>query len=135
MIQTRPDIAYVVIRNRSPATRLRVRGVNKTPYEVWIGDRPELGYLRIIGCDAWRQISKETPSQKKFRDRAVKCQLLGYTGTNQYRLWNPSSKKVIVSRDVTFDESKLLGVPPTDCHWDDFDGHDDATHGVKKVMA
>jgi hypothetical protein len=30
--------------------------------------------------------------------------LLGYGGRNQYRVWNPIRKDIIVSRDVVFDE-------------------------------
>ena len=32
--------------------------------------------------------------------------LVGYEGRNQYCLWNPIKKDVVVSRDVVFDEEK-----------------------------
>jgi len=114
----------VYLRNRSPATRLRIRGIQKTPYEVWYGRKPDLGRLRIIGCDAWHHVPKETPGQKKLSARAIKYRLLGYEGRNQYRLWNPVARKVIVSRDVTFDESSALHLPNKQTHWDDENGRE-----------
>jgi len=66
----------VYLRNRSPAARLRLRGIQKTPYEVWYGKKPNLSHLRIVGCDAWHHVSKELPGQKKLSERAIKCRLL-----------------------------------------------------------
>ena len=38
-----------------------------------------------------------------------KCIFLGYqTGVKGYRLWDPIACKVIVSRDVSFNEPRLL---------------------------
>ena len=106
----------VYLRNRSLASRLRLRGINKTPYEMWTSSRPDLGHLRIIGCDASHHVPKELPGQKKFSQRAIKCLLLDFEGKNQYRRWNPVSHKVTISRDVTFDESNLLGMPTSNLH-------------------
>ena len=105
----------VYLRNRSPCTRLRVQHV--TPYEAYFGKRPDLGHLRLIGCDAWLALSKERPGQKKLSPRGLKCKFLGYAGTNQYRLWNPVSRKVITARDVHFDESYMLEYPNKAYNW------------------
>lgn len=115
------DIFYtsIYLKNPSPSARLKRRGIFKTPYEVGYKKKPNLGHLRIIGCDAWHHVPKETPSFKKLDQKAVKCRLLGYEGTYQYRLWNPTFRRVILSRDVTFDEASMLGTPTTDCQWDD----------------
>ena len=121
------EIFYTIIyfRNRFSIIKLRIREIDKTFYEIWIDDRFELNHLRIIKCDAWHHISKKTSDQKKFNDRTIKCQLLNYASINQYKLWNPTSKKMIVSKNVIFDESKLLRMTFIDCYWGDVNGHDD----------
>jgi hypothetical protein len=113
----------VYLRNRSLVARLRLRGIQKTPYEVWYRKKPNLGHLRIVGCDAWHHVSKELHGQKKLSERAIECRLLGYEGRNQYRLWNPMARKVIVTRDVTvtFDESSSLHLSSKQMHWNDED--------------
>jgi len=43
--------------------------------------------------------------------KAVKCVFIGYgapTGIKGYRLYNPATKKIFTSRDVSFDEDSLL---------------------------
>ena len=45
----------------------------------------------------------------KLAPRAVKCMFLGYASESKgYRMWCPESKKVIQSRDVTFNEMVML---------------------------
>ena len=45
----------------------------------------------------------------KLSPRAVKCMFLGYASESKgYRMWCPESKKVIQSRDVTFNETAML---------------------------
>jgi hypothetical protein len=45
----------------------------------------------------------------KLDPRAKKAVFMGFSeGVKAVRLWNPESKKVIVSRDVAFDESVML---------------------------
>jgi Integrase core domain len=77
----------------------------KTPYEAWHGTRPDVSHLRSFGCLAYSHV----PDQKrtKLDAKAIKCIFLGYAeGTKGYRLWNPATRKVIISRDVVFIESE-----------------------------
>lgn len=91
----------VYILNRSPTKSVQ----GKTPYEAWHGRKPNIHHLRTFGCVAYAKVTK--PNQGKLADRSVKTVMLGYEpGSKAYRLYDPSSKKVIVSRDVVFDESK-----------------------------
>ena len=47
----------------------------------------------------------------KLEPRAKKCVFLGYTdGIKGFRLWDPSTSRIITSRDVTFNESVFLHV-------------------------
>ena len=56
-------------------------------------------------CRAYPLIPKDTiPREQKLAARAHISYLVGYDSTNIYRIWVPSKKKVIRTRDVTFDE-------------------------------
>jgi len=45
----------------------------------------------------------------KLAPRAIKYMFLGYAYESKgYRMWCPDSKKVIQSRDVTFNENTML---------------------------
>ena len=47
-------------------------------------------------------------------DKAIKCIFLGYSAESRdYRLYKPSSRRVVVSRDVIFDETSSM--PLRDC--------------------
>ena len=89
-------------KNRSPTTRLK--GI--TPHEAWTAEQPYLGHMRIIGCVAWVHIPKE--KRKKLDERSKKCYLVGYEGTNIFRVWNPATKKVERASHVDFDETRLM---------------------------
>ncbi|CAL9006618.1 unnamed protein product, partial [Prunus brigantina] len=89
----------VYILNRSPS-----RSVNgRTPYEVWSGRKPNIQHLRVFGCIAYSHVPDHI--RKKLDEKAEKCIFIGYsTVTKGYKLYNPKTEKVIISRDVTFDE-------------------------------
>ena len=90
----------VFILNRSPTKALK--GV--TPYEAWHGRKPNVSYLKTFGCIG--HVKKVKPGQAKLDDRSVKAVFLGYeSGTKAYRLYDPVRGKVLVSRDVVFDEA------------------------------
>ena len=93
--------------NRLPLAALNV----KTPLEVWSG-KPTNNYdtLRVFGCTAYYHVK-----ESKLDLRAKKALFMGVTsGVKGYRLWCLSSKKIIYSRDVTFDESAMLKKVTTD---------------------
>ena len=77
---------------------------NKTPYEVIMGKKPHLSFLRAFGSKAYVHVPK--PKQKdKFSPRAKIGYLVGYAAGNSYRVFIPQENGVLVSQDVTFDES------------------------------
>lgn len=86
--------------------RLPTRALTgKTPYEAWTGSKPDIGHIRVFGCLAHMR----TPGNqmKKLDDRSVQVINLGKEpGTKGYRLFDPSSNKVYISRDVLFEETK-----------------------------
>ena len=76
-----------------------------TPYEAWVGVKPKVKHLRVFGCDAYAHIPKD--ERGKFDSKARKCILVGYSSESKgYRLYNPEQRKLIVSRDVKFNEEQ-----------------------------
>ena len=91
----------VYLRNRSPTKA--VEGM--TPFEAWVGEKPNVGHLRTFGCVAYAHVAKD--ERKKLDAKARKCVFLGYgTETRGYRLYDPKRAKVFFSRDVVFNEKK-----------------------------
>ncbi|GKV41367.1 hypothetical protein SLEP1_g48909 [Rubroshorea leprosula] len=83
---------------------LRTDRGDLTLKEAWSGRRPAVDYFRIFGCIAYAHV----PDQKKSKldDKGEKCIFLGVSDQSKaYRLYNPLTKKVIISRDVVFDEA------------------------------
>ncbi|KAJ9535118.1 hypothetical protein OSB04_un001804 [Centaurea solstitialis] len=82
----------------------RVLG-DTTPYEKLYKRKPNLENVRIFGCLAHAKV--EPVNLKKLDARSRPLVHLGYEpGTKAYRLFNPITQKIIVSRDVIFDETK-----------------------------
>ncbi|KAG6429623.1 hypothetical protein SASPL_107675 [Salvia splendens] len=84
---------------------LAKQGLLKTPLEVW-SSKPATDYdsLHIFGSIAYYHVT-----ESKLDPRAKKALFMGFSaGVKGYRLWCLESKKTIVSRDVTFDESSML---------------------------
>jgi transposase InsO family protein len=72
-----------------------------SPYELWMGKKPRIN-LRIIGFSCYVHIPAER--RKKMDKKAVKGFLVGYDGDERYRINVPNDHKVILSRDVQFQE-------------------------------
>ena len=88
--------------NRSPHLALDF----KVPEEIWSGNPVDYSNLRIFGCPAYAYINNG-----KLAPRAIECIFLGYASKSKgYRLWCSESKsqKLILSRDVIFNEDALL---------------------------
>ena len=89
----------VFIINRAPTKALK----GKTPFEAWYKHKPSMSFLWIFGCIS--HVRKTKPVLTKLEDRSTPMVLLGYVeGTKAYRLYDPHGDKVLVSRDVVFDE-------------------------------
>ncbi|RWR77058.1 Retrovirus-related Pol polyprotein from transposon TNT 1-94 [Cinnamomum micranthum f. kanehirae] len=76
----------------------------KTPIEVWFG-KPATDYdkLHIFGYPAYYHVT-----ERKLDPMAKKAIFLGFSsGVKGYRLWCSDSKKLVLSRDVTFDEAAM----------------------------
>jgi len=87
----------VYLKNRSPTS-----AVATTPFELWHGAKPDISHLRIIGSTVYIHVPKE--KWIKLDTHSNKGILLGYGGTNQYKVWDLTRKDVTVSRDVRFVE-------------------------------
>ena len=77
----------------------------KTPLEKWSGE-PAKDYdsLHVFGSTAYYHVK-----ESKLDPRAKKAIFVGIaSGIKGYKLWCLESKKMIFSRDVTFDESTVL---------------------------
>lgn len=93
--------AYIL--NRSPTKAVR----SKTPYEAWTGRKPQVSNLKVFGCPAYSL--NKSPSKDKFDEKGEKFLFVGYSDESKgYRLINPVNKKLVVARDVIFDEMTVL---------------------------
>lgn len=91
----------VYLLNRCPSKSLD----NKTPQEAWNGMKPTVSHLRVFGSIAYVHV----PSQRRLKldDRSEKHVFVGYDKHSKgYKLYNPITRKVVVSRDVEFDEEE-----------------------------
>ncbi|KAM1062317.1 hypothetical protein ACFX2A_027225 [Malus domestica] len=63
---------------------------------------------RVIGCVAF--VHLHPPQRKtKLEPRALRCVFLGYATTQKgYRCYHPSSKKMFITKDVSFHETKMF---------------------------
>jgi hypothetical protein len=89
--------------NRTPRYRLG----NKTPFEVVFRKQPDISHIRPIGSKAYYLLKgpNAPPKLQKLSARAAVGYLIGYDGANKFRIWNPAKDVIIVTRDVTFNES------------------------------
>ncbi|KAG8496956.1 hypothetical protein CXB51_008162 [Gossypium anomalum] len=76
----------------------------KTPQKVWSGNLANYSDLKIFRCPAYAHIDNG-----KLESRSIKCVFLGYkAGVKRYKLWCPENIKVVIIRDVVFDETAML---------------------------
>jgi hypothetical protein len=64
-------------------------------------EKTSMSHLRTFGCDAYVHIPTEKRS--KLDMKSQKCILVGYRDNAKvYKLYNPSSKTVIINTNVIF---------------------------------
>ena len=75
--------------NLAPTTK-----VNKTPYEIWHGHKPNLSYLRVWGCDAYIK----SDSDDKLDPRGEKVVFVGYYNQCGYYFYHPDANTISIKR-------------------------------------
>ncbi|KAE8656273.1 hypothetical protein F3Y22_tig00117005pilonHSYRG00292 [Hibiscus syriacus] len=87
------------ILNRSPTFVVQ----NMTPEKAWSGRKPSVNHFQIFGCIAYAHITYE--KRNKLDNKGEKCIFLGVSDKSKaYKLYSPSTMKIIISCDVVFDE-------------------------------
>ena len=96
-----PEILRAVcyLCNRSPSSV-----INKTPYKAWFNEKPDLSHIRTLGSTAYA-LKPERKCRKLADTKAIKCVLLGYEGSQIYRLLTPFGS-VICTSNVHFQEKR-----------------------------
>ncbi|GJR08472.1 retrovirus-related pol polyprotein from transposon TNT 1-94 [Tanacetum coccineum] len=90
---------------RTNRTILNMSLDNKTPQEAWNGMKPTISHLRVFGSIAYVHVPSQMRS--KYDDKIEKHVFIGYEKHSKvYKLYNPITRKVVVSRDVEFEEEE-----------------------------
>ena len=87
--------------NRLPSAAIG----KKTPKEMWSG-HPARDYehMRVFGCPAYYHVQND-----KLEPRAKKAIFIGFRrGVKGFKLYDQAERKIVISRDVTFDEASML---------------------------
>jgi hypothetical protein len=93
-------VTAVHLLNRVPTKALN----GMMPYEAWHGKASTVVHLRMFGCLTF---TKDLTQLKKLDDRNHPGVIIGYAdGAKAYRVLDPATQRVRVSRDVVFDESR-----------------------------
>jgi hypothetical protein len=85
------------VLNRCPTKKL-----DKVPEAIWSGTTPSVKHLRVFGSLCYRHVPDQ--KRKKLDDKSETLILIGYHTAGAYKLYNPVTKKVLASRDVTVNE-------------------------------
>nr|GEY84074.1 zinc finger, CCHC-type [Tanacetum cinerariifolium] len=91
-------------RNRLYKANLSIEDI--TPYEAIKRRKPSLENLRVFGCIAYAKV----PSQyfTKLDDRSSRMVYLGNEQRSKaYRLFDPTTQRICISRDVKFKENEI----------------------------
>lgn len=90
----------VYILNRTP----NVNTPKSSPFEKWTGQIANLEHLKTFGCEAYMHVPKEL--RNKLASKSSKLMFVGYhNNSTNYRLFDVSTRKIKISRNVTFNEN------------------------------
>ena len=91
------------VLNRCPTFMVK----DVTPSEAWNGIKPSVENFRVFGCIAHAHVPQVHLS--KLDKRSAKCIFLGVSEESKgYRLFNPITKKFVVSQDIIFKELEIF---------------------------
>lgn len=92
-------LTAVYLVNRSPTVAL---SRSSTPAEYWFNEKPSLDKLRVFGCKAFAWVPGQ--QRKKLDAKSKETIMVGYA-PNGYRLWDRKSRRIVIARDVKFNET------------------------------
>jgi len=94
-------ISACYLINRIPTRVLS----DQSPFEVLNKTKPRLDHLRVFGCLSFVLIPGEM--RNKLEAKSTRAMFIGYSTTQKgYKCFDPQRRRVIVSRDVKFMESR-----------------------------
>uniref|UniRef100_A0ABD2XH93 CCHC-type domain-containing protein n=1 Tax=Trichogramma kaykai TaxID=54128 RepID=A0ABD2XH93_9HYME len=92
---------------------LGARSDTATPFELWFNKKPNVNHLRTFGCEAFALIPDVL--RKKWDPKSKKLIFVGYEKDSEnYRLFDPKTDRVVVSRHVKFNENSQNRVKPNE---------------------
>ncbi|KAK1680163.1 hypothetical protein QYE76_041011 [Lolium multiflorum] len=96
------------------SNRLYLRkGLNKTPYEILTGNKPNISYFKVFGCKCFYKIKGVRLS--KFAPKALEGIFVGYGAeSHTYRIFDIASGIIIESCSVRFEENDSSQVGQVD---------------------
>jgi hypothetical protein len=83
------------LRNRSPQS-----GLDKTPFEMLYGQRPNISAIRTLGTEVWYLLP--STKRKKLDEKSAKGILVGYEGNHTYKVL-ATNGTIVRSSNVHFD--------------------------------
>ena len=95
--------AVVYTKNRTITTSAG-HGKHITPFEGVNKVIPDVSNLRALGRRSYTHIPKSS-LRHKLDDRSWKGIFVGYGGSNQWKVYNPNTRRIHLTRDVRFDEN------------------------------
>lgn len=101
----------IYLRNRHPSRRLKM-----TPYEAYLGQKPELDHIRKIGTEGFALLPKG--KQRKLRDKTFKVRLLGYQHATNYIVIDEKDN-IRILKNIVFRESRKRSC--SDCNQEEDD--------------
>jgi transposase InsO family protein len=79
-----------------------------TPFEIIKKCKPDYSILHVFGCRAYAHVNRK--ARKLLDLHVTPCIFLGYPEDFRgWRLWDPRTKQIIISRDVIWDENSMPG--------------------------
>ncbi len=77
--------------------------LNKTPYELWFDNKPNIAYFKVFGCTCY--ILNTGDQLGKFEAKADEGIFKGYSSRSKaYRVYNKRTKTIVESINVKFDK-------------------------------
>jgi hypothetical protein len=82
------------------------------PFMRLCGKTPDYSSLRLFGCVCYVLLAPR--EHTKLTAQSIECIFLGYSAEHKdYRCWDPVVRRMRMSRDVVFDESRHFYPRPT----------------------